>query len=132
MAYISSSDITDSQARAFVTANDSRLSTWLARVEDEIESIAQERNVLASDIVEPVHYKIKEYALCYFSFLVFQDVFTTNNVETPEIEKYRLKLDWYKDRCNQLRPTLTKEMFQIESASLSANNRIGAGMLWRG
>ena len=132
MSYILSTDITDSQAKAFVTASDSRVTTWLTRVDGEIESIAQEKNVLAANIVTPIHAKIKEYAMAYFCFQVFQDVFTTNNVETPEMEKYRLKLDWYSNRRTQLKAQLTPEMFYIASANLAANNRSGGGYLWRG
>jgi hypothetical protein len=130
--YIQSADITDSVIRAFVTAADSRLTTWYNRVDYEVISIAQERNVYSTSIITPLHYKIQEYAICYFCFLVCQDVYGTNNVETPEYEKYKLKLDWYQERCNSLRPTITAEMFTYTSASLSAHQRVGSGQLWRG
>lgn len=131
MSYILTSDITDTQAKAFITANDSRVTTWIARVDGEIESIAQELNVVIASISIPLHAKIKEYALSYFCYLVFQDVFTTNNVENPEIEKYKLKLDWYENRCTKLRPTLTYEMYMYTSTSLQAVNRVGCGRIWR-
>ena len=131
-AYIVTTDVTDTQAKAFITANDSRVTTWMARANEEVESIAQELNVPVASISTPVHPKIKEYALAYFCFVVFQDVFATNNVETPEIEKYRLKLDWYESRCTKLRPTLTYEMYIYTSTAIQAHNRVGAGRLWRG
>jgi hypothetical protein len=129
--YITATDITDTQARAFIAANDYRVSTWLSRANGEIESLAQEHNVATTSIETPIHPKVKEYALAYLCMIIFQDVFTTNNVENFEMEKYKIKLDWYEARCNKLRLMITKEMLDTTNTSLTSTARVGAGRLFR-
>jgi hypothetical protein len=130
MSYITTSDITDSTIRNFVSGTDSRLSAWMANTDAEIESIAQERGLQATDIQTPIHYKIKEYAIAYYCYLVCQDCWGENTVDIPEQEVYKVKLDYYLQKCNFLRPNLTKNMFSYESTSLSASDRIGGGQIW--
>jgi hypothetical protein len=131
MSYITpATDVTDSLVRNFVSGSDTRLATWLANTDSEIESIAQERGLLATDIETPVHYKIKEYAIAYYCYLVCQDCFGENTVDIPEQEVYKVKLDYYLQKCNFLRPNLTKNMFLYESADLEPSDRIGGGQIW--
>ena len=129
--YIATTDITDSAARDFVSGTDSRLDTWMTNTDLEIESIAQEKGISASLIEKtPLHYKIKEYAIAYYCSLIFQDCFGENNVEVSENEVYKEKLKYYLEKCNFLRPNLTKEMFYYEGTSLTPADRISGGQIW--
>jgi hypothetical protein len=130
MAYITTADITDSVARDFVADVDTRLTAWMTNTTAEIESIAQEKGVAVADIETPIHYKIKEYAIAYYCFLIFQDSFGENDVEVAEMEVHERKLQYYLEKCNALRPTLTKEMFSVDNASITPANRIGGGQIW--
>lgn len=133
MSYIETTDVTDTQAKAFITANDGRVTTWMARANAEVESVAQEKDVQIASISTPVHAKIKEYALAYLCFIIFQDVFGTNNNEVSELEKYKVKMEWYENRCQKLKPSLTYEMFTYTSTAIRGLNRAGGhGLLWRG
>lgn len=110
--YIATTDITDSVARDFVDLIDPRIDTWMTNVDLELESIAQEKGVAPEQIEKtPLHYKIKEYSIAYYCFLVFQDCFGENEVELATQEVHKQKLDYYLNKCNYLRPNLTKEMF---------------------
>lgn len=129
--YITTSDIGDSLARDFVAGTDSRLDMWMSNTDLEIESIAQEKGITASLIEKtPLHYKIKEYAVAYYCFLIFQDCFGENSVELAENEVYKAKLTYYLEKCNFLRPNLTKEMFYVEGSTLTPADRISGGQIW--
>ena len=129
--YISTTDITDSVARDFVNATDSRLDIWMQNTDFEIESIAQEKGILPADISKtPLHYKIKEYAIAYYCFLIFQDCFGENEVELSAEEVHNQKLKYYLEKCNFLRPILTKEMFAITTADLTPSSRISGGLIY--
>lgn len=129
--YIATTDITDSLARDFISGTDTRLDTWMTNTDLEIESIAQEKGVSTALIEKtPLHYKIKEYAIAYYCSLIFQDCFGENNVELAENEVYKAKLTYYLEKCNFLRPNLTKEMFYIEGSTLTPADRISGGLIW--
>lgn len=129
--YITTAMITDSIARDFISGTDTRLDTWMENTDLEIESIAQEKGVLAANIkITPLHYKIKEYAIAYYCFLVFQDAFGENDVAVSENEVHHMKLKYYLDKCNFLRPILTKDMFWQESANLASEQRVSGGVIW--
>jgi hypothetical protein len=128
--YIATTDVTDSVARDFINGTDSRLDTWMANVDLEIESIAQEKDLATTEIETPIHYKIKEYAIAYYCFLIFQDAFGENAVEVDGQEIHEKKLKYYLEKCNYLRPTLTKAMFSTTGTSLTSSDRIGGGQIW--
>ena len=129
--YIATTDITDSLAKNFIDGTDSRLDAWMTNTDLEIESIAQEKGISTTQIEKtPLHYKIKEYAVAYYCSLIFQDCFGMNTVEIEANEAYKAKLTYYLDKCNFLRPNLTKEMFWVEGTSLGASDRISGGQIW--
>jgi hypothetical protein len=130
--YIATTDITDSLAYAFIAGTDSRLDTWMTNLDLEIESIAQEKGISPTLIEKtPLHYKIKEYATSYYCYLIFQDCFGENNTQiNVDQEIYKVKLEYYLQKCNFLRPLLTKEMFYIEGTSLTPSDRISGGQIW--
>jgi L-ribulose-5-phosphate 3-epimerase UlaE len=128
--YIATTDITDSIARRYISGSDARLDTWMTNTDLEIESIAQEHGLSTESITVPIHYKVKEYAIAYYCYLIFQDVFGSNEVENPEQEIHKMKLEYCLSKCNALRQMITKEMLSVTSSSLSAHERIHGGQIW--
>jgi hypothetical protein len=131
--YIAPADITDSIVMQFLAKNDSRLQIWFDLTDSDLKSIAQDRGLVPTSITIPLaHAKVKEYAVCYFCYLVFRDNFGTNNLQVTSEEKHKLKLDWYAAQCRLMRPTLTREMFLWPMDSMFPVNKVGGGLVWRG
>jgi hypothetical protein len=131
--FIAPTDITDSIVMQFIAKNDSRLQIWFNLVDSELQSLAQDRGLPSNSITVPLaHAKVKEYAVDYFCYLVFRDNFGTNNVAVSDQEKHKIKLDWYANACQKMRPTLTREMFLWPMNSMYPVNKVGGGVLWRG
>lgn len=129
--------ITDTVVKRFVTAADTRLQTWLDNTESEIITIAKSFGVEEATFVDNVdtngiNYKVKGYIISYFCYLICQDVWCTNDVESSDQEIYKLKLEWYKNVCNDTLAQLTKEMFVYDLDSMSQVGMIGVGQLFRG
>lgn len=129
--YITTADLTDSLARDFVAAQDARVDKWMENTDLEVECIGLSLGVQPDNIYEPVNYKIKEYAVCYFYFLLFQDCYAENDVDLTDNESYLNKLKWYKERCNELRPALTKELFTMVYTSVQPSGFVGTGLIFR-
>jgi hypothetical protein len=123
--FLDSTDITDSLAKDFLTATDANIDDWLDLVDGEILSLAQERDVPLQSISIPLHKKILEYCKAYFCFVCFQDRYGRNDITQAGNETLKLKLIWYKDRCETLRLQCTKEMFLYTNLSLQASHRAG-------
>lgn len=121
--FLATTDITDSIALDFINANDTRVDGWLEMVDGEILSIAQELDADIQAIVMPLHKKILEFAKCYYCLVNFQDTFGRNDVMQGGDETIMKKLEFYIARCNQLRPQLTKEMFNQNPSDLTARQR---------
>lgn len=129
--------VTDTVVKRFITATDSRLQIWLDNTELEIITVAKTKGVDETSFVSNVdtngmNYKIKTYIVAYFCYLVCQDVWCTNDVESSDQEIYKLKMEWYKSVCDEAVNQLTKEMFVYDLDSLSQVNMIGVGQLYRG
>lgn len=62
-----------------------------------------------TDIINPLHYKVKRYAVVFVLMRLAQDNYGTNNPETTN-EKYRDLYDIYKTELGELRPQITYEM----------------------
>ena len=132
--YIAFTDITDSVVRDFLQSGseDSRHDIWMENTDLEIEALALERGVYAINIfTSPLGYRIKEYAVAYFCFLVCQDCTMANSVEVPENESYLKKLLWYKERCEYLKGQITQEMFMNTAQSLTPVQTVQTGILYR-
>jgi hypothetical protein len=121
--FLSTTDITDSLATDFVDANDLRVTKWLELVDGEILSVAQEKDVDLNNIKMPLHKKILEFAKCYYCMVCFQDTFGRNDINQGGEETIVKKLEYYTARVGHLRTQLTKEMFEINCSTLSANQR---------
>jgi hypothetical protein len=130
--YISTADITDSVAKAFVDASDSRLEQWLTNVDNEIIRMALQNDLLEEDILDPLNSIVKEYLVAYFCLLVFRDNIGSNNVEVSSEEKYRIKYDLYVSETERLRPLCTKDIISTEEASVEPVNMTGVKYFVRG
>ena len=130
--YIANTDITDSIARDFITNSDSRLDTWMRNTDDEIKALALSLGVSIESIVTPVNYRIKEYAIAYYCFALFQDCYGENEVEDNANDIYKIKLEWYANRVNALRGLISKEMFFYEAtANIPASSMVAnTGIIW--
>lgn len=130
--YIAFADITDSVVRDFINLNDTRKDTWMTNTDLEIQALALEKGVYATSIyTTTLGYRIKEYAIAYFCFLVCQDCTAENSVDVPENESYFKKLIWYKERCELLKSQITKEMFLNTAQSLTPMQMVSTGVLYR-
>jgi hypothetical protein len=132
--YIAFTDITDSVVRDFVQsgAEDGRHDIWMENTDLDLEQLAVSLGVYSSSIYKtPLNYRIKEYAVAYFCFLVCQDCFGENNVDTADNEVYIRKLEYYEERVEKLRGMITKEMFLNTMQSLSPMDLIGTVNLYR-
>lgn len=123
--FLSTSDITDSLALDFVNAGDTRVQSWLDSVDGELMSLAQERGAPVDQIFVPLHKKLLEYCKNYFCVCCFQDAFGRNDIAQSAQETIKLKLDYYLERCSNMRKELTREMFMnivsdIDQAGRSA------------
>lgn len=121
--FLATADITDSIAKDFLTANDSRVNDWLDLVDGEVLSVAQELEVPLQAISIPLHKKILEYCKSYFCFVCFQDAFGRNDIAQSLNETIKLKLDWYQTRSERLRLQLTAQMFMYTNLNLTASQR---------
>lgn len=140
--YINDLDITDTVVREFVTKGDERVSTWMTRVDDEIDRIGEGMDIDPSDFIWAgdddtsstlMHPKILEYARVYFCMMCCEDNIGANSMNPSQDEVYMVKAKWYSDRCKDLRGQLTTAMFTLGDADLTAEETVGqGGLLWRG
>jgi hypothetical protein len=129
--YIATTDLTDSLARDFVNGSDTRIDKWMENTDLEVECIALQLGVQPASIYTPVNYKIKEYAVCYFYFLLFQNCYAENDVEISDNEAYYKKLEWYQKRCAELKGDLTAALFTMVYTSLTPANFVSQVTLMR-
>lgn len=109
--YIADADITDKVVLGFLTVDDDRLETWCEEVDSEIRNMAEAAGVDKDDIDDPPHNMIVKYAVACFCLYVCRDNIGSNNVDTMQDEKYRVKYDIYNGICNSLKGQLSKGMF---------------------
>lgn len=117
--------LTDALALKFVEANDSRLDSWLTKVDNDINYKAMEYGLLTTQILLPLHPRIREYAEAYLCFMIFRDNIGVNNVETAQDEKYRVKYEEYKIELERTRKLLTRDIFWLTDVAIRGINRIG-------
>jgi hypothetical protein len=129
--YIATTDITDSLARDFVNGSDARLDTWMQNTDEEVQALALSLGVTVDVIYTPLNYRVKEYAVAYYCFLLFQDTYGENTVEQDENDIYKKKLEWYANRVDALLPQITKEMFIQSVDTLTPVQMVNTGVLYR-
>jgi len=115
MAYIQSTDVTDSVVNAFDLTN------YITEADLEVNDIAARRGILDTDDIAVdddgyiSSYKLKRYAITFVCYRVCQDKMGLNNNDLPvEIEKYAVKHKMYKAEFDQLDGQITAEMIAGE------------------
>ena len=105
--YIDADDITDK-----VISDTFDLTDYLAESTEAVNDLAERRGVRDSDNIEtdPVHFKVKRYAIEYVIMRVCQDNIGVNNVESIDFEKYSVKYTIAKQMVKQLDTEISIEM----------------------
>ena len=116
---------TDAIILSFIAAADMRVGQWLSLVDNDINYKAMEYGLLTSQILLTLHPRLLEYAVAYFSFMVFRDNIGVNNVSTAADEKYRVKFDEYRIEVERTRKMLTRDIFWLQDLAIRGINRSG-------
>jgi len=130
--YITSADITDTVARRFIDATDTRVPEWIERANEQIEMLALKNGVDESYIQTPVHPVVSDYGRSVFCEQCFLENIGVNNIESPADEKYRIKYGMYVERIKMLAGQITAQMFDTTVSSLGTEDIIGGNTFWRG
>lgn len=105
MSYITSADIKADLVRNL------DIEPYIEEADFEINDLAELKGVYeTTDIkTDPLHYKIKRYAIVFVLMRICQDSLGTNSVDTDR-EKYKDNLEMYQKELDQLKPLITYEM----------------------
>lgn len=126
MSYISRTDITDN------IANDFDLTPYIEESDNEINDLAERNGAAVDDIeTDPLHFKVKRYAVCFVLMRLCQDKMGTNNVDIPSLEKYAIKYDIYLKELKALREQINYEVITGTVVELR-DRAIVSGTLFRG
>lgn len=128
--YINANEITDKLVKKFVDEGDSRVSTWLTRVDDEIEHLARMRGVDPDNITDTLNPKVAEYARLYFGYIVCMDNRDYAIQEPLENDKYTIHGNAIKVRLDEIRQEITSEMLEESGDDLNQSDYVGGGTIW--
>jgi hypothetical protein len=117
--------ITDAVVKSFIAANDPRVSDWLRIVDDDLNYKCREYDMIVSQFLMPIHPRIMEYAVAYFSFMAMRDNIGANNVNTYADEKYMVKYEVFRRELERTRRLLTKDIFWRQDLAIRGMQRIG-------
>lgn len=129
--YITTTDITDSVARDFVSNTDSRLDIWMENTDLNLQALALSLGVQKDSIYTPLNYYVKEFCIAYWCFQAFQDGYGENDVEQDSNDIYKIKLEYYANKVEKLRAQISREMILQEMQSLSNTNMVSCGVIYR-
>ena len=126
MSYISRADVTDNIISNF------DLAPYLIETDNEIIDLAESLGVSENAIeTNPLHNKIKRYAIAFCLMRLCQDKTGSNNIELPEMEKYVVKYEIYRKEVEKLRQQINYEMFT--GTVLTIRDRaVVSGTIYRG
>ena len=127
MAYISTDDIKANIADGF------NLQPYLEEADSEIIDVAEQVGVYNIDDIKtnPLHYKIKRYAVTFVLYRLCQDKMGTNNVALDELEKYTMLFGIYKKEYEGLRTEITSQMVTGNVNEMRDRATIGTGLIFR-
>lgn len=127
MSYITADDVTANVAIGF------DLEPYIAEADGEIDDLAEKLGVRDTTDIEtnPLHYKVKRYAVAYVLMRLCQDKAGTNNVDLPEVEKYLALYNVYRKEVEAVRSQIGAEMLvgDVDELRDRAKN---TGTLFRG
>jgi hypothetical protein len=128
VTYITSSDITDQ----VVAAATSQVTAKLLLVESAVNDMAERKGVQSTDIyTTTIHYQIKKWCVAWVCQQICLDLMGVNNVEMPDIEKYKIKYDLYTELLNSHEESITYEIL-TNSTQDNFSRAISSGDLYRG
>ena len=104
--YIYSDDIKASIAIGF------DLEPYLDESDGEIEDLAQRLGIMDTDDIksDPLHYKVKRFAVVYVLTRLCQDKIGVNNPEVVEADKYVIMYGIYRKELEVLRSEVNYQM----------------------
>lgn len=138
MSYIASTDITDLVVKAFITASDTRVTTWLTRTDEELVYQAGRCGVTSDDFAASaanLHPKVKEYARAYYGAICCEDNVRHANIENQEADKYAAHAKFLRELLDKLAQGLTQSMFVYDGSTdsdLIEDSLVGGGVMYRG
>lgn len=103
------------------------ITDYLVEAENEVNDVAQRLGVRdITSIVQPLHYKIKRYAIVFVLMRLAQDKIGTNQPDI-QLEKYRDLYAMYKEELKELYPQITYEMLTGKVDSIIARTATMGG-----
>jgi hypothetical protein len=106
MAYLSSSDITDSVVTGIT------LTDYLTRGDAAIVNLAREFGLTSDRIVEPIDYNIKQWGICWVvSEVCLEKMGKVDTQNMLQDDKYAIKYSVYAEKLKMWRQRITAEMF---------------------
>lgn len=103
------------------------ITDYLVEAENEVNDVAQRLGVRdITSIVQPLHYKIKRYAIVFVLMRLAQDKIGTNQPDI-QLEKYRDLYAMYKEELKELYPQITYEMLTGNVDSIIARTATMGG-----
>ena len=127
MSYIQTADVTASIAIGF------DLEPYIEEADSEIDDLAERLGVRDTADIEtnPLHYKIKRYAIAYILMRLCQDKAGTNNVDAIESDKYAALYSMYRQEVETARPQISVEMY-TGTVNSTRDRATSSGALYRG
>jgi len=130
--YIESGDITDTVLLDGGLSDE--LTAKLVKVNatgGAVEDLAEQFDVDAASIeTDPVHYKLKEWAVAWVGMKLCFDLMGKANPDFPDNEKYKVKYNDYVAQLNSYRTEINYEI--LTGTVTDARHRgVGSGTLYR-
>jgi hypothetical protein len=135
--YITHDDITDNVVKLFITKDDDSLDGYFAEADDKLNDLAQMIGVQTESIDvdaegQIVPFLCKRFLIAYLCMRVCQDKASTNNVETsPDLDKYYIKYNLYKNELAELQKEITPEVLTGTVNSISDRGSEQTNYLFR-
>lgn len=127
MSYLQTADVTANIAIGF------DLEPYIEESDSEINDLAERLGVRDPADIEtnPLHYKIKRYAVAYILMRLCQDKAGTNNLDAMDTDKYLALYTLYKKEVESTRGQISAEMYTGEINAIR-DRSINTGSLYRG
>jgi len=132
MSYIVDADITDAVLSSFMS------DTYHDLVDAFCVSVSKDKGIYYTDYIATeadgtlTNYTFKELAISYACQKIAEDKWGVNTIGSADDEKYRLKMEYYKDKTNMLYDKLTEGMIKDEETIEREPGGIGNMRLYRG
>lgn len=125
MSYIADSDVTDAVLSPFISSG------YHTETDNYCKDVARDKGVFDPDNIATEsdgtlsNFTFKRLAVCYVSYRIAEDKTGVNPYNSAEDEKYRLKRDYYLNKCTELYDKLNS--FMIFDTDNNIDERGGIG-----